>query len=197
MKKFFPVLEFINVPNLVTTAGLIFGLVACYYIIEGDLRGTYICLFFSALLDSVDGFLAGKLNQKTRFGQYMDSLVDFFICCIMPVWMCIVFVGNDLPLTIAAVFYCVCGLWRLAYYNVTASENRSYFTGLPVPSGLLLTGMAIWLVVYQDITPWFCAAIFILAGLMMISSMRLEKYGLWQKALCLVGLGFFVMIAIS
>jgi len=170
MKKYFPVLQHVNIPNLITTLGLAFGVAGCYFLTIGSLRGTILCLSFAALIDLVDGFLAGKLNQRTIFGQELDSLVDFFVCCIMPVLMMLVFVGNSILLICAALFACACGLWRLANYNITASEKRAYFTGLPVPGGAMLLAISIWLVTYYDFPTWFCALVFFLTGLLMVSS---------------------------
>jgi len=198
MKKYFPVLQYVNAPNIITTFGLILGVAACFFLIQGNLRGTIICLFSSMFMDLLDGFLAEKLNQKTKFGQYMDSLVDFFICCIMPMLMAFVFVGRGSLIFAAAAFYCACGLWRLAYFNhVTAAENRPYFTGLPVPGSSLLVGISIWLVVYYSFPSWICGAAFFVAGLLKISGIKLKKYGAWQKILWTVGLAFIVLVAIG
>lgn len=196
MKRYFPALEYINAPNLTTTVGLLFGVAAAYYLYIGNLRGALFCLFFALFMDLADGFLAGKLDRKTHFGAIMDSLVDFFVCCATPVWMVFLFVGHSLPLTASIAFYAVCGLWRLAYYGVTSGE-RSYFTGLPVPGGLLLVAVAIWGRAYHGFPEWACVAVFSLTGLLMISRMRMEKYGLFQKSLWVLGLGFMVLVILS
>ena len=195
MKKYFPVLQYINVPNTITTVGLIFGVAACYYLAEGNMQGTLICLFFSALMDLIDGFFADKLKQQTQFGQYIDSLVDFFICCIIPIGMVYAFVGNYLILFFALAFYCICGLWRLAYFNVT--EAKTYFIGLPVPGAMLMVAIAIWSVVYYGLPIWIIAAILFLTGVLMVSFIKLQKYGLWQKVLWVVGLFFLAVIVAS
>jgi CDP-diacylglycerol--serine O-phosphatidyltransferase len=194
MKKIFPVLQYANIPNLFTTLGLCFGIAACYYLSDSNLKGVLICLFFASLMDLVDGFFAVKLNRQTPFGIYADTLVDFFICCIMPVLMAYTFMGNGVLLMCSVGFYCICGLWRLANYNVMATENQAYFTGLPVPSGMLLTSMTIWGAVQFDIPIWLCAIVFVINGLFMVSSIKLKKYGIWQKTLWVVCLMFLAAI---
>ena len=198
MFKIFPALQYINVPNAITTIGLVFGVVACYFLSIGSIRGAVVMVSVSMLLDLVDGLIAGKLNQQTRFGAYLDSFVDFFVCCLLPMLMVYIFVGASLPLIAAVTFFCICGMWRLAYYQVvTASEKRTYFTGMPVPGGALLVSMAVWLVVYYGFPVWVCTLVFFLTGLLMISYFRLEKYGLWQKAMWLVGLAFLGLVVAS
>ena len=194
MKKFFPVLQYINVPNSITTLGMIFGIVACYYLIEGNLQAALVCLFFSSLMDLFDGFFAYKLKQQTQFGQYVDSLVDFFICCIIPVWLVYSFIGSYIALISALAFYCICGLWRLAYYNVSETDN--YFIGLPVPGAMLTVCISVWSVVHYGLPNWIIGVVLFITGLLMVSFIRLHKYGLWQKVLCVVGL-FFLAIVVT
>ena len=195
MKKYFPALQYINVPNTITTVGLIFGVAACYFLAEGNMQGTLICLFFSGLMDLIDGFFADKLKQQTQFGQYIDSLVDFFICCIIPIGMVYAFIGNYLILFFALAFYCICGLWRLAYFNVV--ESKTYFIGLPVPGAMLMVAIAIWSVAYHGLPVWIIAAILFLTGLLMLSFIKLQKYGLWQKTFWVLGLFFLAVIVAS
>jgi len=197
MRKYFPALQYANVPNLITTLGFAFGVAACYFmLVERDLRSTIILMSVSMLMDLIDGLLAAKLNQQSLFGQYLDSLVDFFICCVVPILAVYVFLEPNLLLVTAAVFAGACGLWRLAYFNVTAQEKRNYFTGMPVPGGALLTSMSIWLVVYYGFPVWICTIAFFLAGLMMTAYFKLEKYGIWQKALWGIGAAFVIAVIV-
>jgi len=195
MKKYFPVVQYMNVPNMITTLGLFSGIVACYFVAQGMLRNAIICLFLATFLDLLDGFSAVKLNQQTKFGQYMDALVDFFICCIIPVLMLYAFAGISVLIVIAAAFYGVCGLWRLAYFiSVTAGENHDYFSGLPVPGAMFSSVASIWLLAQHGFPAWFCAVIFFLTGLLMVSAARLKKYGVVQKIFWAMWLIFLVFI---
>jgi len=168
-----------------------FGVVACHFIVVGNIKMVFICIFLATFMDLLDGFFAGKLDQRTEFGQQADSLVDFFVCCIVPMLVVQVFIGNSPVVLVSLIFYCMCGLWRLAHYNVI--ESKSYFTGLPVPGGLLVTAMAIWSVVYFGLPAWLCTVVFFAAGILMVSGIKLEKYGLWQKIMWGLALVFLVL----
>ena len=196
MKKFFPVLQHVNPPNLITTLGLFFGVAGCYYLINGNLRGTIICLFFAMFMDVLDGFLASKLNCKSTMGQQMDSLVDFFICCVMPVWMVFTFVGTSAYLIGAVAFYSACGLWRLAYFNLSAHESRPNFSGLPVPGAVVIACLVLWLNAYYGLPSWVLAAALLLAGVLMISRFKIKKYGPLQKAAWVAGVIFLVLLVV-
>jgi len=95
-------------------------------------------------------------------------------------------------LVIALAFYCTCGLWRLAYYNVM--ESKGYFVGLPVPGAMLLVTIATWFVATYGFSIWIIAVTLFLTGLLMVSFIKLYKYGLWQKVLWVVVLFFLTII---
>jgi CDP-diacylglycerol--serine O-phosphatidyltransferase len=198
MRKVFPVLKYANIPNLVTTLGLVLGIVSCSFLFQNNLRLAIIFLFSATLMDVVDGFIAKKLKQQTSFGQYLDLLVDFFVCAAIPVMMLFIYTEVSVLIIAASAFYGVCGLWRLAYFiSVTAEENRPYFTGLPVPAALPLVVASVWLSVQYGLPAWSSVAAFFITGVLMISSIRFRKYGICQKTLAAVWLAFLIIVIIS
>ena len=190
--RIFPILVHFNAANLVTTMGLVFGIFACYFLTQQDLRMAIICLFVAGVMDLLDGFVATKLNQETKFGKHVDSLVDFFCCIIIPVWMVFDLLPHSLYTVAPLIFYCICGLWRLANYNI--AEPSKSFTGVPVPTGLLIVVVAIWCVMTYGVHVAFASIAFVCAGLLMISGIKLPKYGVWQFVVGFLGLGFFVAV---
>ena len=102
------------------------------------------------------------------------------------------FIGSHFILVATLAFYCACGLWRLAYYNVI--EGDGYFTGLPVPGAMLIISMATWSVVYYNFPSWVLYLALFGTGLLMVSFIKLRKYGLWQKTLWVLGLVFLAVI---
>ncbi|MCL2047290.1 MAG: CDP-alcohol phosphatidyltransferase family protein [Defluviitaleaceae bacterium] len=199
-KKFvraFPALQHINIPNTITSLGFVFGIIACYFLTQARLREAIIFLALASTMDGIDGFVATKLNQQTIFGQYVDTLVDFFTCGIVPIWMVFdLLVGDaffdNIFIVLALIFYCLCALWRLAYYNII--ENHAHFTGLPVPGSMMIVTMSIWGVVTFELSVWPSVVAFVVIGVLMISGITLEKYGLWQKALSVMGLVFVGLV---
>ena len=189
-----PVLKHFNIPNVITTLGLVFGIFAAFYLTQRDLRMAIILLFFAGLMDLFDGYVATKLNQVSNFGKHLDTLVDFFTCVIMPIWMVFDLLDNS-PFVIAAlVFYCICGLWRLANYNLVGGGK--HFTGLPVPSAMAAVTIAIWVVVRYGVSVWLATGMFVLMGMLMLSTLPLAKYGKWQVLCGLGGVGFLIYVII-
>jgi len=196
MKKYFPILKYVNVPNSITTFGLMFAVAAGYFMLEGSLKNTLICLALAMIMDVFDGFFASKLDRYTSFGQNLDSLVDSFVCCVMPMLMAFVFIGREPIFVVAGGLYCISGLWRLSHFNVMVQSQASdgYFSGLPVPGGAMLVSMALWLVVYFGLHELLIAGVMFLAAVMMVSTFKHAKYGFLQKLSWLVG--FIVLVAI-
>ena len=198
--RFFPALKHLNIPNALTTLGLVMGIFACYFLTQRDLRMAIIFLFIAGVLDLVDGYVAAKLNQQTEFGQYVDTLVDFFTCGIVPVWM--VFdllvegpLSQNILIVAALLFYCMCALWRLAYYNIIEADK--FFTGLPVPGSMMVVTISIWCVVTLGIPIWVAAAAFFTIGTLMISGISLKKYGLWQISFGVISLVFLIIVVLN
>jgi phosphatidylserine synthase len=201
LKKFFPVLAHINIPGVITTLGLIMGAVTAYFLLHGDLKWVILCLFICGIFDLADGFVASRLNQITKFGQQVDSLVDFFTCCIMPIIIVYRFFHENIFILIAMGFYAICGLWRLAYYNIlpqpTDPTAKKYFTGLPVPGAMMVITMVFWMVLRFELPEWMMAVTFLLVGCLMISYVKLRKYGNWQKIMWGIGVAFVVYVFVG
>ena len=194
--KISPVIKHINIPNLITTFGLICGIFAAYFLTQRDLRMAIVFLFFAGVMDLIDGFVATKTNKLSEFGKYLDTLVDFFTCIIMPIWMVFDLLEQDSVVMFAAlVFYCICGLWRLANYSLVGANK--HFTGLPVPAAMSIVTFVIWCAIYYSFPLWLVICAFFATGLLMVSSIPLEKYGLWQKAFGFLGLVFLIVVLFS
>jgi CDP-diacylglycerol--serine O-phosphatidyltransferase len=198
--KLFPALKHLNIPNAITTLGMVFGIFACYFLTQKNLRMAIVFLFLAGTMDFIDGFVAAKLKQQTVFGQYVDTLVDFFTCGILPVWLVFDLLvvgkifdsGANVLIVCAMIFYSVCALWRLAYYNIIEADK--FFTGLPVPGSMMVVTMAVWSVVTFGISIIVAAVTFFIIGLLMISGIQLPKYGLWQKVMGAMSLVFLVFV---
>jgi len=190
----FPVLKHFNVPNSITSLGLVFGILAAYHLTQRDLRMAIIFLFCAGLMDLFDGLVATKLKQQSEFGKHLDTLVDFFTCCIMPIWMVFDLLDNSPIIFAALIFYCVCGLWRLANYSLVGGGK--HFTGLPVPGAMAIVTITIWCVVMYPVSIWVAVVMFFSVGLLMISGIPLAKYGTWQKVFAVVGLIFLIYVIV-
>ena len=119
--------------------------------IKGNIIAAVFCLEVSGLLDTVDGRIARtKKNRSSiekNFGIQIDSLNDVICFGICPAVIAYNIyaqkVSADVPMWYIAVlcFYVLCGLIRLAYFNVLEGERaggksneRPGYVGLPITS---------------------------------------------------------------
>jgi len=193
-EKISPILRHLNIPNIITTFGLVFGIFAAYFLTRQDLRMAIIMLFCAGVMDLIDGWVASKLNQVSEFGKHLDTLVDFFTCVIMPIWMVFDLLDNNPVLIAALVFYCICGLWRLANYNLVGGGK--HFRGLPVPTAMAVITVVMWFMVMHSLPLVVAIVAFFLMGMLMVSGFSLAKYGKWQIVGGLVGMAFVVYVIV-
>jgi CDP-diacylglycerol--serine O-phosphatidyltransferase len=100
----------------------------------------------AAALDRLDGFLARRLRQSSAFGAELDSLADALAFCALPAVAARDLLAPGPGGDAVAVLFAVCGLWRLAYFNVHGLQPGAAggrFRGVPstvAASWLLVLG---------------------------------------------------------
>lgn len=100
---------------------------------------SYICLVAAGVCDALDGFFARKDKKRTaldkKFGIEIDSLADVVDFIALPiVIVCTMGIKNFYEL-IPIIFFAICGLARLAYFNVFTARTDGpvkYYCGMPV-----------------------------------------------------------------
>lgn len=94
------------------------------------------CLIFAGICDLFDGAYARRCkrtDEEKAFGIQLDSLADVVNFIAFPI---VIFIGMGFvePFYIVLyAFFAICGIARLAYFNVNAQEVlKGYYRGLPV-----------------------------------------------------------------
>ena len=63
-------------PNMLTVAGLVSGLTALRFALDGRWEGTIGLIVLAAVFDALDGRTARRLKTSSAFGAALDSLCD-------------------------------------------------------------------------------------------------------------------------
>lgn len=138
-----------NYTVILTYAGLITSFVGIFLAFTGNVGGAVICLLIAGICDMFDGKIArtkkDRTEQEKSFGIQIDSLCDAICFGVFPAVIGIAVGAVHIwQLTIAALF-CVCGVIRLAYYNVLEEEKDEAdeeefvgFLGVPITTSALL-----------------------------------------------------------
>lgn len=164
------------VPLIFTFGNLVAGTVSLMLTISQHYQLAAIAVFASALCDWVDGRVARFLNVSSPIGKELDSLSDLVSFGVAPallVWK-LSLSALGLAGVIIAVFFPICGAYRLARFNVTQFSGA--FEGIPITcAGSLLALFALFMLNF-NIAIWLVICIVIILGWMMVSHIRVPKF---------------------
>lgn len=73
-----------KLPNLFTAGNLLSGILSIVMAFSGQLELSCYFIFFAALLDFFDGFLARKMKISSELGKQLDSLADMVTFGVAP-----------------------------------------------------------------------------------------------------------------
>lgn len=134
-------LEMFNIPNLFTAGNLLSGILAIILAFSGSLELACYLIYFAAVLDFFDGFLARLLNQKSELGKQLDSLADMVTFGVAPgilVFILLIIQTTELTSTIGLTFSEHAGLSIYTFLQAINSGqldliNPICFAGLIIP----------------------------------------------------------------
>ena len=128
-----------NKSVLITYVGLIFSVIGIYICFtSGNILHALSCLMISGVCDMFDGKVARmckRTKEEKEFGIQLDSLVDTGCFVMFPIIILLTIGLKKWYHIIVLSLFGICGIARLAYFNITAETNDQpvkYYTGLPV-----------------------------------------------------------------
>jgi CDP-diacylglycerol--serine O-phosphatidyltransferase len=170
------------------------------YMAFGDVRRVWLAIALLPLalvFDALDGYVA-RLNRRRQslLGADLDSLADVISFGVAPAVL-----GYTLGLRggwdmLCLVYFVVCGVSRLARFNVTSSALTNaetgkvkYFEGTPIPTSILIVGLLAVAMALGHVQAdmWFgrirmgpaflhpFVLIYVASGSAMISTIRIPK----------------------
>lgn len=184
----------------------IFGLLFAFH--EGNVDYAFVGMIIAAVCDMFDGKIARHIKNRKEiekdFGVQIDSLADI-VCFITVPAITLYFFGlREIYHIVILAFYVVCGIIRLAYFNVAMSDKNKaieFYQGLPVPVSVFIFGF-VWILlkIFTFNAPLVYTILVPIVGLLHISKIRIRKYtGNWFYivisliALMAIILGLFVL----
>ena len=190
---------FLTIPDAISLLNLVFGFLAILMVIDNHLTLASLCILVALVFDSVDGWVARKLERKDyfSFGKNMDSLADVVSFGAAPAAI-LYSLGSGMSdwsgylVTIVCLIVLVCGMLRLARYNVIADRIQyKGFIGLPIPAAALILS-TYYLSGLFNIT--IACILMVFASYLMISTIRFPKF----DNIYLLGIGaLMILILIS
>jgi CDP-diacylglycerol--serine O-phosphatidyltransferase len=145
MIREFHLADWFTLANAFCGVGALFSVMT--FLQTGDIRHVlFACGLIPAALvfDVLDGRVARWRQQSSELGRELDSLADVISFGVAPAAIAYGCGMEGLYDRIVLVFFVVCGVSRLARYNITAEKlseggaKVKYFEGTPIPTSLLL-----------------------------------------------------------
>ena len=143
------------IPNMCTSSNLVFGMCSILSTYSGNLVWGSIFILLALVADGLDGRTARFFGVASEMGKEMDSLCDLGSFGIAPAFLAWAFVLHNHGILgiVVAIFFAICGMWRLARFKVNASVVHGYFMGLAIPAGGNIVAMTTLLFVQLGIDP--------------------------------------------
>jgi CDP-diacylglycerol---serine O-phosphatidyltransferase len=197
MIREFQLADWLTLANAFCGVGAIFAVMT--YLQSGEVShlhfacGLIPCALF---FDVLDGRVARWRQESSAMGRELDSLSDVISFGVAPAAIAYGFGMQGLYDRVVLLYFVMCGVSRLARYNVTAeklsegSDQVRYFEGTPIPTSLVLVlvlAVAIWRGAMGE-QMWFGAIaigkfhlhplvlMFAVSGSLMISRYRVPKF---------------------
>ncbi len=144
MIREFHLADWFTLANAACGTGALFSMMT--YLETSAVIHIYIacCLIFAAFVfDILDGRVARWRQKSSAMGRELDSLADVISFGVAPAIVAYGCGMQGLFDRMILVFFVVCGVSRLARYNITTEElsvggKVKYFEGTPIPTSLLL-----------------------------------------------------------
>jgi len=172
---------------IATYLSLILGLGGILASMKGATLGALLCLMLSGLLDAFDGRIARTKKNRTdtekRFGIQIDSLNDLVCFGVLPAALGASIECEKTWFLATMAFFVLCGLIRLAYFNVMEEERqegtsavRKFYLGVPITSAAFASPFFYLLSFYTAIPAHLSYAIgLFLLGVLFIAPVRVAK----------------------
>lgn len=196
MIRGFHLADWLTLSNAFCGVGALFSVMT--YLQTGDVTHLYLaCGLIPAALffDIMDGRVARWRQKSSAMGRELDSLADVISFGVAPAVIAYGCGMQGLFDRIVLLFFVMCGVSRLARYNVTAeqlsdgSDKVKYFEGTPIPTSIVLVGVLAAAISQGALGAhmWFgvipigefqlhpLVLMFALSGSLMISRLRIPK----------------------
>jgi len=183
----------------------------------------FVGMILACVCDMFDGKVArlekNRTEQQKEFGVEIDSLADIICFIAIPAFTVYQMMNGEMladgggNITIkwyeiaVLALYIVCGIVRLAYFNVAMSDKDKAierYTGLPVPMSVPIFAL-VWVLhkvigFSYDVRALIYTIVVPLTGYLHISKIKIKKYtSKWFYIIvCLISfIGIGIMIALS
>lgn len=188
-----------NKSVIMTYVGMFFSIMGIFFCFKEKILYALSCLIVSGICDLFDGTIARRCkrnDEEKQFGIELDSLVDVVSFIVFPIIIYYAMGFNKWYFIPFYFIYAVCGVARLAYFNISLEEENKdiaikYYSGLPVTFVALILPV-MYLISY--LIPEVLHSLYFILIMFLISMMYIVNFKLKKPTLKVYP--FFVILAI-
>lgn len=168
MQKSIP--KIMKAPDYVTCMNLVSGLLAIYAAVHHYFTASALLLLAGVFFDAIDGYLARRWHQESKFGAELDSLADLVTFGVAP--MVLVMLNyNTVWLSLLSILIPIGGALRLARHNINRHLTKGYLIGLPIT----VSGIVMPLLIILDLSKTVAGVTIVLLSIFYVSTRRVNK----------------------
>lgn len=179
MKKF---IGYYRKCDLLTMTGTICSFVGLIMVLKNHYTVSVLFMLLSGLCDAFDGRLARKYKynkSQQTYGIELDSLSDVICFGFFPAALTAALSNSIVSLAICA-FYLLCGVIRLAYFNmlsITNEAKKNTYIGLPITSVAIVYPivMLITRMINFNLLKYVMPTLLLILGMCFISNFEMKK----------------------
>ncbi len=169
-----------NKSVILTYIGLTFSIVGVYFSIHLSYDNAFICLIIAGICDLFDGKVASLVKRdkdQKAFGKEIDSLCDVVSFLVFPF---VLFIMLASSYWYVGIIYVLCGIIRLAWFNVFFEVGSTHYTGLPVTYAALIFPVLYCLITFLSLPSILYVVFYILVAICFIVNIAIKKpTGIW------------------
>jgi CDP-diacylglycerol--serine O-phosphatidyltransferase len=169
-------------PSLFTTGNLFLGFWSIVKTIDGRFAEASLMIGGAVILDMLDGRIARLTGTQSEFGAQLDSLADAVSFGVAPALLAYVWALALVPRAgwPAAFLFLVCGVMRLARFNVQRQVvDARFFVGLPIPAGAAQIAAIVFMVSEPPagaLQATLVLALVVVLAFLMVSTFRYRSF---------------------
>jgi CDP-diacylglycerol---serine O-phosphatidyltransferase len=163
--------SFLSVQDLCTLLNAACGLLSTFCAISGQFFLAVLFLLSAVVCDYLDGKIGRWLGTPHEFGKELDSLADVVGFGIAPAVFAYTYAAPNSWLTLVLVLFVLCGILRLARFNVVNLSGE--YIGMPIT----WNGLLVPLSYFVGLPTKYYGMVFVLSSVLMISPLRIKKWG--------------------
>ncbi len=174
--------------DIITMFSTIFAIIGIIFAINNRYTCSMGMLVLCGICDMFDGHFARKKNTEEErvYGFNLDSLSDITAFGVFPtILTCCMF--NELYVKIIGIFFTICGLIRLAYFNMGEQlklkdnkKTKSGFVGVPITTIAIIYPVMYIILMNCNIKKIIFSIVMLLTAISYIIRVNIPKIDLAQ-----------------